>query len=164
MPDTNNQDWLSKLPPEARAKITPEVQQKLQEALSKMKNNPGLFGMMGALGGLNKIVKDNGGWKNIQNMGGVIDVKSTPSNETPTPTLGTPSSPAEAEKKYSANQNYNRQLNNQRNTSPTFNPDVKSDKTRLKLIIVGLLILGGYLAYKYGFNEQIPEELIEFFE
>lgn len=159
MPDLNNDDWLQKLPPEARAKITPEVQQQLKETISKMKNNPNLFTMLGTLGGLNKIMKNNDGWNNLQNMGSVIDVQSTPTtNNQSLP------SPTETETQYSANPNYNRQLNNKRNTSPTFNPDVKSDNTRIKLIIIGLLIIGGYLAYKYGFNEQIPKEFIEFFK
>jgi hypothetical protein len=167
MTENNAPDWLDKLPPEAKAKLTPEVRQKLQEAMGKMKNNPNIFTMLGTLGGLSKIVKDNGGLKNIQNLGSVIDVQSsssTTTNTSSTPTLNTPTNPSESERINStaASPSANQQLEKQRNASPTFNPDVKGDTTRIKLIIVGALIIGGYLVYKYVFDEQLPPELIEF--
>ena len=72
MPDLNSEDWFQKLPPEAREKLTPEVRQKLQDAIKKMQSNPGFFGMMGTLGDLGKIMKENGGIQGLKNMSEAI--------------------------------------------------------------------------------------------
>lgn len=162
--EINDQSWYDKLPPEAKAKLSPEIRQKLQEAIGKMKDNPGIFGMMGAMKDLNKLMKDNGGIEGLKNLGSIVDVKSTTVTTDSSKTLSTPTNPAEAERIYTTSSDYNKKLNNSRNASPTFNPDVKGDKTRIKLITVGLLIIGAYLLYKYGLNEQIPPEILEIFE
>lgn len=163
--EINNESWYDKLPPEAKAKLSPEIKQQLQDTIAKMKDNPGIFGMMGAMKDLNKLMKENGGIAGLKNLGSIVDVQSTTvTTETSSKTLPTPSSPAEAERTYTTSPDYNKKLNDHRNASPTFNPDVKGDQTRIKFIIVGLLIIGGYLLYKYGLNEQIPSEILEFFE
>lgn len=161
-----------------------EARQKIAEALNKLKNNAGLFGAIGTLAGLAKTARqfgitqlpdlsklpDSANIKQFLESGKMPDGANVQSSSSISIATDSPPSPADTEQPtlqqesvniHKASPNYYKDYNNRRSQQPTFNPDVKSDATRIKFFIIGLLILAGYLIYHFLLNGQIPPEWID---
>jgi hypothetical protein len=174
----NGQDGgeLQNLPPEAR--------QKIAEALDKLKNNAGLFGAIGTLTGLAKTARQFGitrlpdlsklpesdQIRQFLESGKMPDGANVQSRSSISIATDTAPSPAGTEQPtlqqesvniHKASPNYYKDFNNRRSQQPTFNPDVKNDAARIKVFIIGLLILAGYLVYRFLLNGQIPQEWLD---
>lgn len=123
------ESWINS---EQMKSLPPEVQDKVQTALRKLGNNPGIMNMIKMGMDMSQEASKNGG----------VYVKTF------TTKIDQPTASTIAE-----NPQIIQPTNNTRRqpTMPiTFNPDVKNDNWRRQILIVGLLILAGYLIYKYG--------------
>jgi hypothetical protein len=145
--------------------LPPEVQQKLQDAMSKLRQNPGLFNLVGGLAGLAKTANQIGITRipdltNIINSTAETTTESPPGQPSSTGTLPSPGNPDPStpagETLYQASPQSYRQINNQRNFAPTFNPVVKGDGLRKVIFVIIMAGLIGYLLYRYGFQGKLP--------
>lgn len=113
--------------------LPPETQEKIKNAMQKLSSNPSIMNML-------KMGLDLG--KEASQNGGVYVKTFTVKNDQPLST----STVSETQQMIQPTNNTRRQP-----TMPiTFNPDVKNDNWRRQILIIGLLILAGYLIYKYG--------------
>lgn len=113
--------------------LPPEVQDKVKNAMRQLGSNPDIMNMLKM--GLNMSREAN---KN----GGVFVKTFTMNNQQPTiSTTVAEATPVLAPQT---------QTHRPTQAPITFNPDVKSDHWRRQILIIGLLILAGYLIYKYG--------------
>ncbi len=148
-----------------QSEIPPEVSQKLEEAFTKLRQNPGLFNMIGGLAGLAKTANQLGITRLPPNLAKIINssaeakIDSSPASaniEMPSSPAGLNNSPqTEANIHQASPETYSR-LNRQRNLSPTFNPAVKGDGLRKFLFVVIMCGLIGYLIFQYGFQGKLP--------
>ena len=124
------ESWINS---EQMKTLPPEVQDKVQAALRKLGNNPSIMNMIKMGMDMSKEASKNGG----------VYVKTfTVNNDQP----ATTSTVSESPQIIQPTNNTRRQPS----MPITFNPDVKNDHWRRQIFIVGLLILIGYLVYKYG--------------
>ena len=157
--------------------LPPEVQQKLEEAMNKFKNNPSLFSVLGALGSLGSLAKtaqqfgitqvtDPNAIKTMTQLQNRISGQQNTRPPESSTNQGLSSQPTgqAAQNTLTASSNSDQYARNNvhRALQPTFNPDVKGDTNRAKIAILGLLILGGYLVFQYVFHGQVPQEVIDF--
>lgn len=154
--------------------LPPETRQKFEEAMSKLKGNPGIFQVMGALGNLAKTANEIGitqitGKNNIKAMTQLherISGKTTQRSPESISNYGTASQPTgqatSSIVSTNSSSNHYASRNTARSIQPTFNPDVKGDTTRAKIAILGILIVVGYFIFQFGFHGQIPQEIIDF--
>lgn len=149
--------------------LPPELKEKLEMAMNKLKSNPGLFNMLGAFTDLAKTANQIGAVKlgdfknlksivNAGNPEAKIDTKiidmtnNAATTSTAKPTLPNSEIDRVTHMKDSSYSRYNQQ----RSFQPTFNPDVKNDNFRRNIFLLGLAILGFYLLYTFVWNGQLP--------
>lgn len=151
--------------------LPPELKEKLDQAMNKLKSNPGLFNMIGAFTDLAKTANQIGAvklgdFKNMNSLQNIIN--GTPESKIETQVIdmtgnsatSTPTKPQMANSNidqvtHMKSDSYSR-YNEQRNFKPTFNPDVKNDNFRRNIFLLGLAIIGFYLVYTYVWNGQLP--------
>jgi hypothetical protein len=145
--------------------LPPETRQKLQEAMDKLRQNPGLFNMIGGMAGLAKAANQMGITR-LPDLTNIINSTTETASEIPSgqpSSAGTLVNPATAESEapsgetlYQASPQTYRQINNQRNFSATFNPAVKGDGLRKAIFVIIMAGLIGYLIFRYGFQGKLP--------
>lgn len=154
-------------------KLPPDVRQKFEEAISRLKNNPNPFAVISALGSLAKTAKTMGitrvsdpeALKLLSTIKNKMGENSTDSTTTITSSAnpGSAATPSTSNPlAINTNLHAYARENSRRNITPTFNPDVKGDHKRAKIAILGILIIVGYLVFHYILNDQVPQEIIDF--
>ncbi|MCC6643429.1 hypothetical protein IT411_01650 [Candidatus Peregrinibacteria bacterium] len=129
--------------------LPPETQQKIRNAMEKIQGNPGIMNMLKMGMDISKAASQNGGVyvKTFTTKAGAqfannpssisINNQNSANVHSSTPTKIQPT------------------RIHQRDPI-TFNPDIKKDNWRRQVLIVGLLIIGAYLIFKYVYNGQLP--------
>lgn len=145
--------------------LPPETRQKLQEAMEKLRQNPGLFNLIGGMAGLAKAANQMGITR-LPDLTNIINSTTESASETPSvqpssagtlPASNNPAAAAPAgETLYQASPQTYQQLNNQRNFSATYNPAVKGDGLRKAVFVIIMTGLIGYLIYQYGLQGKLP--------
>ena len=153
---------INDLPPEARLKV--------QQAMEKLRSNPGLYKMIQDFSDVAKDgqtigaipIKDPRKAELVRELLQQMSAKNgknldqqtlNPSEKINTDNASTVE---QLNQVSSLRPNAYAQLNQQRNLNPTFNPHVKGDKLRRNILITALIFIAGYLIFRFGFNGQLP--------
>jgi hypothetical protein len=157
----------SQLPSNNPDQLSPEARQRLEAAMQKIRNNPGLLNMIGGMAGVAKIANQFGITKVPPEIAAILSQLNQNGNQSPlsgsaditTISASTTSANSNSAGTFtpsdtsvrSGNQQIYREMNRQRNFSPTFNPAVKGDGFRKFIFVTVMLGLIGYLLFRYGF-------------